>query len=87
MIYFIQEQPAGAIKIGCAGNPQRRLYNLQTGNHRRLRILGVIDGGREHEIALHRLFKRAGYGEWFRPSPALMAYIKENARPFANPSL
>lgn len=55
MIYFIQEQPDGAIKIGhtATGNVRERLRKMQTGNSRPLRVLGVTDGTFATEGLLH----------------------------------
>lgn len=76
-IYFIQEVPDGAVKIGyTGGSPASRLAQLQTGNSRRLKLLGAAPGGQREERELHERF--AGLrleGEWFAPEPALMGFI------------
>jgi hypothetical protein len=84
MIYFIQEGAAGPIKIGYTrDHPQTRLYHLQTGNYRLLRIVATMEGGLDLEKALHQTFTRLECGEWFKPTPALLGYIAERALPWA----
>lgn len=43
-VYFVREQPEGAIKIGAATHPIRRLRELQVGNPRRLKIERLVFG-------------------------------------------
>jgi len=77
MIYFIQQDINGPIKIGYTeNNPESRLKALQTGNSNTLTLLGYIDGEEQQEKMIHRFFN--GYrinGEWFRPDPFVMDYI------------
>ena len=44
MIYFIQVENNGPIKIGTAINPEQRLKDLQIGNHKKLNLIEVIPG-------------------------------------------
>lgn len=76
-VYFIQAGTDGPIKIGRSTDPQVRLANLQTANHERLVLLGVLDltvlgnphAARLLEANLHRMLAAdAIAGEWFRPS-------------------
>ena len=78
MIYFIQCE-TGEIKIGyTAGDPATRLAALAIGCPHKLTLLAAFEGGPEHEAALHRLFAADRIrGEWFRPSDALMAIIRQ----------
>jgi YspA, cpYpsA-related SLOG family/Meiotically up-regulated gene 113 len=67
MIYFVQNTVTRAIKIGYSKNAKKRLDSLQTATPDKLALLGTIQGGLEHEAALHERF--AGYalqGEWFK---------------------
>lgn len=83
-LYFIQEGPGGAIKIGWTGNcVQRRLINLQIGNSNELVLLATIpDVPISEEGAWHVHFgphkKRS---EWFHPSPDLLEAIAARAVP------
>lgn len=79
-IYFIQEGREGAIKIGWTSNdPHRRRDNLQIGNSHDLHLIGVVpdvEKGAESEwhMRLHMHRKRS---EWFYPSDAVLAAIRE----------
>ena len=70
MIYFVSAGTNGAIKIGQADDPARRLAELQTGSSEPLFLLATLPGGRREEAALHTVFaafqKR---GEWFSREP------------------
>ncbi len=76
-VYFIQDGPGGAIKIGVtAGSPQVRLSALQTGNPRRLELLASIPGSSREEAALHERFAALRIqGEWFRADDRLLGFI------------
>src|SRR5579864_9290218 len=77
MIYFLQA--GDAVKIGFSDSPEtaiRRLTGFQTGNSERLVLLGVTEGDRKAEAALHRRFAPFRVrGEWFRADPALLTVI------------
>lgn len=75
-VYFIREHPDGFIKIGVARDAAGRMKSLQTASARDLRLLGTIPGGRDVELRLHERFAGERVrGEWFKPSPRLLAYI------------
>jgi len=79
MIYFIQSDVGGPIKIGHAKNPQARLSDLQIGSPVRLRIIGTISGDEKKEKELHSNFSDEHlYGEWFYPSDALISFLEIN---------
>ncbi len=65
MIYFITD--GEYLKIGFTeSNIEARIANLQVGNARKLKLVGLIDGGRESETVLHRVFYELNVGgEWF----------------------
>jgi predicted GIY-YIG superfamily endonuclease len=77
-VYFIGEV-YGAVKIGVAANPQRRLNQLQTAFPYKLILLHVMetDEATQVEAALHREYaaKRLN-GEWFALTPADLAHVK-----------
>lgn len=80
-LYFIQEGPGGAIKIGwtdVVGVDNRRKA-MQVGNSHELRVLGVIAGKEpDAELIWHDNFKHAHKrGEWFYPTPELLAAIAD----------
>lgn len=76
MIYFVQPQGGGLIKIGCAKDPEARLRNLQTASPVRLVILATMDGDILDEQRLHRRFRQLRqHGEWFAPAIELRSFI------------
>lgn len=83
-VYFIQAISGGPIKIGVGRDPASRLLALQPGNPEQLRIIGVIRGGgfvRERD--LHVRFRASRmYGEWFKPTPELLAVIEKESVSF-----
>ena len=80
-VYFIQPVDGGPIKIGIAAHVLGRLSGLQTGSPVELRVLGVIPGVRQsYEAELHERFAATRrHGEWFEPTPELMAFIAVHA--------
>lgn len=74
-VYFIGGD-IGAIKIGRAIRPKRRLMQLQMGSPIEISILAITEGGAELEAAYHSRFADTRLrGEWFARSPELMAEI------------
>ena len=81
-IYFIYDSSNDCIKIGFTANEDLnyRLSSLQTGNPRRLILLGHIHGTIEQEKELHKEYanlKTCGGSEWFYCSDVLAIKIKE----------
>lgn len=70
MIYFITD--GEYVKIGFTESDiETRMTALQIGNARRLRLVGLINGGRETESVLHNVFKNLNVGgEWFIYKPS-----------------
>lgn len=66
MVYFIADTTNNVVKIGYSKSPKNRLKQLQTSNSNVLVLLGFMDGNKEEEIHLHKLFsKHQLQGEWF----------------------
>lgn len=83
MIYFIQANDGGPIKVGYAVDPQKRLTEIQRMSPVPLRILATINGYRKDEALLHRRFASLRlHGEWFRPSQELLDIITRKKLPF-----
>ena len=77
-VYFIQAGEGGSIKIGTSTHPKKRLRGLQTSHDTELRLLAAIEGGEKLEAELHeRLAPWHVRGEWFRPSPEVLAVVQE----------
>lgn len=74
-VYFIQAAGNGRVKVGYTGGPvAQRLRQLQVGSPVELRVLSTRPGTRATETALHRKLARwRSHGEWFEPSPEVMA--------------
>lgn len=77
-LYFLQSGPGGPIKIGFTSrHVSARLAVLQVGNPHPLELLRSVPGNREDERKLHARFASARVtGEWFQPSPELLAFIE-----------
>lgn len=82
LVYFIQPQDGGLIKIGwCAGKSKKRLGEIQTMSPVKLIVLGTVLGGFKKEKELHKEFASIrSHGEWFHPEKELLQYIETNAR-------
>ncbi len=80
MIYFVQCGKNGPVKIGCTGNVEDRITQMQTSCPYELKLLWKINGGKEDEAELHEQWKHERIrGEWFRPSRQLLEYIETEA--------
>lgn len=79
-IYFMRcDCPEGFIKIGFGRDPERRLPALQVGSPYHLSIMATMAGTFSDERTIHERFKEARtQGEWFRPTPELLAFIEAN---------
>lgn len=81
-VYFIKAGENPTVKIGIAKNIWTRLSGIQTHNHEPVTLLALIDGGKEIEKELHRLFKKDHIrGEWFRLSPEVLRYVAKLPKP------
>jgi Meiotically Up-regulated Gene 113 (MUG113) protein len=76
VVYFLQGETGGNIKIGYAGDVAARVATFQPGSPVKLCILATQPGGQPLEAALHRRFAAHRlHGEWFAPCEDLLAYI------------
>jgi len=76
-VYFLRMNEF--VKIGYASDWKQRLSSIQTGIPYTVIPLLVLSGDIRLEEELHRLFHADRYrGEWFRMSPAIEAFIREN---------
>ena len=72
----------GHVKIGWAKEPLRRLAELNVACSEPMRLLGYVEGTRDHEAALHQLFRRYnGRGEWFRIEGAVKTFLEVLPKP------
>jgi hypothetical protein len=80
MIYFIQAENGGPVKIGRTKNSVAgRLMQLQTGHPYKLKIIWVFEeNGIWNEASIHERFKHIRLeGEWFKPEEELFEFIGE----------
>jgi hypothetical protein len=79
IVYFVSAagDDAAPVKIGfCCANPQKRLSELQIGNHRQLELLATHPATYSQERAIHwRLSGDRVLGEWFARSPGTDAAL------------
>ena len=77
MIYFIQSNDSGPIKIGyTSGDPEHRLAALQSASPEPLKLLCYTHGTQKEEGKIHALFNVYRInGEWFEPVEVLLKYI------------
>jgi hypothetical protein len=79
-VYFIQDvDRRGNIKIGfTARTVDKRIAELGTGSPVLLVVLRKVRAPRSFEAWLHERFaEERQYGEWFRPSPRVLAFIDQ----------
>lgn len=96
-VYFIFDESKDRIRIGSTHNLIARLFtHLSQPVGQRWVVLGVIGGGIGREKEIHAMFaelslkreSRRGHkvagasDEWFRNTPALRAWINQNATPW-----
>ena len=82
LVYFLQAEGSGRIKIGTTKDLGQRLKALRAGSPVRLDLLGVVCGGRQMEQLIHIAFGplRAGRSEWFEPGKSLLSFIRDFQR-------
>ncbi len=85
-VYFIQDGDKGPIKIGFSTNLEARMAQLQTSTHRKLKLLGKVEGTQrlEHDIHRHLAAHRLE-GEWFTPSSEVLETINQILHPTRPP--
>ena len=86
MIYFAR-LATGAIKIGTAVDPRKRIRGLVSVYDTPVILLKTLPGGPEEERAIHQRFAhlRLGKKEQFRPGPDLLEFIGVAAEGWPDP--
>lgn len=79
MIYFVQDLPCGAIKIGYTACPDKRLSTLRSSYpNSKFAVLLIMKGSPEMERYLHKKFRNILIsGEWFKPEQELLEFISK----------
>lgn len=66
-VYVIVNYTHNTCKIGYSNNPHKRLNQIQTGNHNKLKLFLVFKADKSTELKLHKKYKEYYLrGEWFR---------------------
>jgi len=77
-VYFLQGAKTKLVKIGFSRFPQHRARLHQCGSPDLLKLVGLMVADRLAEGQIHRIFaKDRLHGEWFKPSPELLSFVKE----------
>lgn len=80
-VYFMWCVEKRIMKIGCSGDPQKRLRSLQRDIGAKLEILGVIETAAMYELEseIHSLFScRRHDGEWFKIEPQHLKVVERH---------
>ncbi len=78
LIYFVQAGVGGPIKIGITSDLENRLAGLKTSCPYPLSVIGTVQGTRSDERLLHLCLTCSRMtGEWFEPTPKVLALIKD----------
>lgn len=82
-LYFIA--CGDLIKIGVSNSPDARLETLQTGAPGKLELIASIPKSGHHETEAHKRFDHLRvYGEWFRYTSEIDAFIQELKNEISN---
>jgi hypothetical protein len=82
LVYFVQAEHGGPIKIGSAYRPLDRVRCFQPWSPYQLLLLAVMPGAKREEFALHQQFEKDRlHGEWFEPSEELLGIIRQATGP------
>ena len=80
-VYFIKGIRSGMIKIGrCAGDPRKRLADLQVGSSEPLELIGLLSEEKVGTVErpIHRKFQSIrSHGEWFHPTAELVTFVEK----------
>lgn len=93
MIYVVQPEPGGPVKIGYTWvgyveDVQKRIRSLETGCPWPLKLLATIDGSTALESRLHQRFREYRvHREWFRVEGELAEWLREIAGDKVGPSM
>jgi hypothetical protein len=83
MIYFIQRDEGGFIKICATSCLTDRLESLFSPSEPDVKMLGICEGCFADVRELHLRFAHLREsGEWFTPHPSLLDFIRTNASPW-----
>jgi hypothetical protein len=76
VVYFLRRESDQCIKIGCTGIISRRVARITRDIGEPVTVLAACPGYRDEEWALHDHLQATRVdGEWFHPTPQLLAFI------------
>ena len=76
-VYIIQHEEGGLIKIGFSSNLSLRMRNICLVTGKKIKVLALLDGGKDLESYLHYKFhKYRKLGEWFEDHQVILDYAK-----------
>jgi hypothetical protein len=84
VVYFIQAESGGLIKIGKTANLRQRFKAIQSNCPQKLRILAIVSQDTYTEVELHvRFAEYRKHGEWFESHEDILAFIEsvDDVRP------
>ena len=80
VVYFVQKESGGSIKIGFSADLPARMESLQVSSDERLVVLAALRGSMELEHELHEKYAHLRLqGEWFIPADDLVKFIRNIA--------
>jgi len=82
IVYFIQAEIGGLIKIGYTIDLDKRLRTVQAHSSVPAKVIGTMRGSYEIEQEIHSKFASfRKHGEWFVPSDSLLSFIDFHNEP------
>jgi T5orf172 domain len=83
VIYFVKHVSEPLVKIGTTTCLTMRLVQLARDVGKSPTVLGICAGSYADEVAIHQRFSHLReVGEWFRPDPELLAFVKAELQPW-----
>lgn len=83
---YAMRNPAGRVKIGKSDNPHARAARIASAAGTSIELLGVEPGGGRRERELHARHAAVRTdGEWFEPTPEVLAWVSTLAPPSEPP--
>lgn len=77
VVYFVLDREMMLMKVGYTTNVMARLQALQSGNGRKLDLIGTLRGGRDEESFLHRAMSALRVrGEWHAVTDDIVQAIR-----------
>ncbi len=85
-LYIMRATPSGNLKIGITRHVDKRLQHIRSANYEAIELIKSVPATPQRERAVHAAF--AGHrirGEWFRPTPEILEWVKRLGRVVVTP--